>query len=191
MALLTDVKSDTGYLVPPGSLFPFAGTVAPSGWLLCDGSSRSTTTYANLFSVLNYTYGGSGANFNLPDLRGRAIAGKDDMGGAAANRITNAASGITGTTLGSAGGSQTHTLTTTEIPAHSHTQDPHSHTFFDAVRPALLDAGAGSNRYSGSNQTFTFPSTTADTTATNQSTGGDQAHRNVQPTIILNYIIKT
>lgn len=53
MALLTNVKSDTGYGVPPGSVFPFSGVVAPPGWLLCDGSARSRTVYANLFNVLS------------------------------------------------------------------------------------------------------------------------------------------
>lgn len=62
---------------PLGSVLAYAGHVAdiPTGWLLCDGSSKSTTTYADLFGLIAYTYGGAGASFNLPDCRNRFIAG--------------------------------------------------------------------------------------------------------------------
>jgi microcystin-dependent protein len=63
---------------PVGVMMPFGGTAAPAGqWLLCDGASKSTTTYAKLFNVLGYRYGGSGGNFNLPDMRGRFPIGMD------------------------------------------------------------------------------------------------------------------
>ena len=83
----------------------------------------SRATYSDLFAAIGTTYGaGDGSTtFNLPDLRGRVAAGRDDMGGSAANRITNGGSGIVGTTLGAAGGAETHTLTTAQIPSHSHT----------------------------------------------------------------------
>jgi hypothetical protein len=71
--------------VPVGQITAYAGSTAPTGWLLCDGSSQSTTgVYAALFSVIGYTYGGSGASFNLPDLLRRAPVGKgasDTLGG--------------------------------------------------------------------------------------------------------------
>src|SRR5437899_2344559 len=97
--------------VPTGLVLPFAGSAAPTGWALCDGSAISRTTFSRAFAALGTTYGvGDGSTtFNLPDLRGRAVFGKDDMGGSAANRITNGGSGITGTTLGAAGGTETHT----------------------------------------------------------------------------------
>lgn len=60
---------------PVGSLQAYAGASAPTGWLLCDGTSYSTSVYPELFSVLGYTYGGSGANFSVPDLRGRVPMG--------------------------------------------------------------------------------------------------------------------
>src|SRR5688500_6092933 len=99
-----------GTIVPTGAVLPHAGSTAPTDWLLCDGSAVSRTTYAGLFNVIGETYGvGDGSiTFNLPDLRGRAVAGKDNMGGSAANRITSGGSGITGTTLGAAGGTETH-----------------------------------------------------------------------------------
>ncbi len=71
--------------VPVGSLQAFAGANAPTGWLLCDGTSYSTSVYPDLFSALGYTYGGSGASFNVPDLRGRMPIGAGNDGTAANN----------------------------------------------------------------------------------------------------------
>src|ERR1051326_3139076 len=73
---------------PIGMVVDFAGSTAPTLWLLCFGQSLSTTTYAALFAVIGYTYGGSGANFNLPDFRGRTVFGQDNIGGGTAGRIT-------------------------------------------------------------------------------------------------------
>ncbi len=104
-----------GGSIPTGIVVPFAGSTAPTGWLLCFGQTVSRTQYAALFAVISTTYGvGDGSTtFGLPDLRGRSVSGKDDMGGSAANRVTNAISGITGTTLGAVGGSESMT-------AHTH-----------------------------------------------------------------------
>ncbi|MDT9105773.1 phage tail protein, partial [Escherichia coli] len=79
-----------------GTVLDFAGTTAPNGWLMCYGQAVSRTTYPNLFAAVGTTFGaGDGATtFNLPDARGRAVIGKDDMGGAAANRVTTAGGGI-------------------------------------------------------------------------------------------------
>lgn len=117
-----------------GTVLDFAGTTAPNGWLMCYGQTVSRSTYANLFAAIGTTYGaGDGSTtFNLPDARGRAVIGKDDMGGTAAGRITAAGGhGINGTTLGSTGGAQSHTLTTAQMPSHTHANtlnDPgHTH----------------------------------------------------------------
>lgn len=109
------------WYAPPGAIMDYAGSTAPDGWLLCYGQTVLVADYPNLYAAIGNTFGGTpSTNFVIPDLRGRVVAGEDDMGGTAANRITNAVSGFVGTTLGATGGSQSHTLATTEIPAHSH-----------------------------------------------------------------------
>jgi microcystin-dependent protein len=156
--------------VPVGTVSPYAGSSAPSGWLLCYGQAISRTTYASLYAIVGTTYGtGDGSTtFNVPDLRGRAAFGKDNMGGSAANRITNAGSGITGTGLGNSGGSQSTTLAIANIPAHTHSY----------TAPTGND---GTNASSGG--------TSATTAGTTGSTGSGTAFGTMNPTLILNYII--
>jgi microcystin-dependent protein len=117
--------------VPTGVITPFAGTTAPPGWLLCAGQAVSRTTYSALFSVIGTTFGsGDGVNtFNVPDLRGRVVIGLDNLNGSSANRITAAAADQ----LGGSGGSETHTLSLSEMPSHDHTgstssSGSHTHT---------------------------------------------------------------
>jgi microcystin-dependent protein len=110
-------------LMPVGTVVDFAGATAPGGWLLCFGQVLAQVSYPELFLAIGATYntGGEGTgNFRLPDCRGRITAGQDNMGGSAANRVTNAGSGIVGTTLGATGGAQNQTATTDQIPAHTH-----------------------------------------------------------------------
>jgi microcystin-dependent protein len=118
--------------MPTGAVIPYAGSSAPTGWLICDGGSSGIlrTTYAALFAVIGTTYGsGDGSTtFNVPDLRGRVPAGKDNMGGIAANRLSASVSGVTGTTLGASGGSQSLTSHNHTQNSHNHTQDSHNHT---------------------------------------------------------------
>jgi microcystin-dependent protein len=180
--------------VPAGSVMPFAGATPPDGWLFCYGQAVSRASYSDLFAAIGTTYGaGDGSTtFNVPDLRGRVAAGKDDMGGGVAGRITGSGqAGINGTTLGAAGGAQDNTLDTTRIPAHSHGySDPgHAHSFLQGdTTPASFTGRAGEG--DGNNQYFN--STTASGVGIAISnTGGGGAHNNTQPTIILNHIIST
>lgn len=178
--------------VPAGAVIDFAGASAPSGWLLCYGQAVSRTTFAALFTAIGTTYGtGDGSTtFNVPDARGRVIAGQDDMGGTSADRLTGLSGGIDGDTLGAVGGSQSHTLSTTEIPAHSHgvTDPGHAH---QQRRDDNLGGGGGGTpdaNYGNLEYGLTSSSTTG---ISIQNTGGGGAHNNVQPTLILNKIIKT
>lgn len=122
---------------PIGALMNFAGSAAPPHWLMCNGQLVSRTTYALLFAVIGTTYGaGDGlATFGLPDLRGRTMAGLDNMGGAAAAGRMTANSGTPGTTLGGVGGNemlQSHAHSVYD-PQHTHTiNDPgHAHSVYD------------------------------------------------------------
>lgn len=185
----------TGLGVQTGTIHDFAGTSAPTGYLFCGGQAVSRTTYAALFAVIGTTFGvGDGSTtFNLPDLRGRVAAGKDDMGaGASAGRLTTTYFGANADTLGAVGGSQSHTLTAAQIPAHTHpVNDPgHSHTQDCSVR--LPSSGNNFNTPFAGGGTNALPTNTATTGITvGNNTGGGGAHNNVQPTIVLNKIIKT
>lgn len=160
--------------IPAGVIVPYGGTSAPTGWLLCYGQSVASATYGALYTAIGTTYGGDATNFNLPDIRGRVVAGQDDMGSTSANRLTNQSGGLDGDTLGATGGSETHTLVTAEMPAHTHNVQYRTH-----------DTSPGSG---GEESDMVRDGTSTRATT---STGGDGAHNNVQPTIILNYIIKT
>lgn len=101
-----------------GMMTDWAGSALPAGYLWCDGAAVSRSTYAELFAAIGTEYGaGDGSTtFNVPDRRGRASFGLDNMGGTAANRVTSAGSGITGTTLGASGGAQTVTIARANLP---------------------------------------------------------------------------
>jgi len=140
--------SNTGYsAIPLGCILPYSAATAsaPTGFAFCNGQAVNRTTFAELYALVGDQYGaGDGTTtFNLPDLRGRAVAGRDNMGGTAANRVTTAGSGINGVSMGASGGSSVFAGTTT-----------------------VTTSGAVTVLTSASNN-------------------------NMQPTIILNYIIKT
>jgi len=173
-----------------GMLMPYAGSSAPSGWLLCYGQAISRTTYADLFAAIGVTYGAGDTTttFNLPDLRGRSIFGQDNMGGSAASRLTTAGSGVDGSTLGASGGSQnlaTHTHTATSVV----TDPGHLHSY--TTSNLTINADNGGNRAGASTTLNTASATTGITVATTIANAGTGSSANVPPALVVSYIIKT
>lgn len=152
-----------------GEVRAFAGPAGnvPAQWYLCYGQAVSRTTFASLFAVIGTTWGsGDGSTtFNLPDLRGRGLFGVDNMGGVAANRVTNAISGITGTTLGATGGSQSLTSHT-----HAVTDGGHTHAVTDPGHVHQENVGQGA---AGTSLVWTI--------GTNTGTPTQAANLNTQP----------
>lgn len=102
--------------LPVGTILDYAGSTAPSGFLLCDGAAVSRSTYSGLFNLIGTTFGaGDGSTtFNVPDLRGRVGVGLDNLGGSDAGRLSAA------NTLGGNGGAEKVTLTGANVPSHDH-----------------------------------------------------------------------
>lgn len=172
------LAADMTFKAPPSGLDPgafgyFAMNSAPSGWLECYGQAVSRTTYAALYAAIGDSYGaGNGSTtFNLPDCRGRVIAGWDMMGGVSADRLTNPAStigGIDGDTFAAAGGEEAHVQTVSQLAAHNHGS---------VIKPGSSTASIG-----GSN---------SGVSGTTDTKGNSAAFNVVQPTIIGLICIKT
>ena len=175
-ANLTGIEGvNTGIVVPWGS------ASIPSGFLLCDGTSYATASYTALFAVIAYTYGGSGANFNVPDLRDRTICG---VSSGNSKTLAQAIGANTVTPTGNVGGNAASTtLATTQIPSHTHTAGTAMGTI-NAPPGDPVGTGAGSmntgSTGGGQGHTHTLSAT---------FTGS--ANSVLQPTLVLNYIIKT
>jgi microcystin-dependent protein len=187
--------------LPIGTVVPFAGASAPSGWLLCYGQDISRSTYEVLFDTIGVTYGiGNGSTtFTLPDMRGRVVAGQDDMGGTSANRLTGQSGGLDGDTLGAVGGAETHQLATAELPSHSHTGSSltisygggHTHAYYYTTGQ-IYSGGTVGNVVAGSGSSYSTGYAgdhSHSVSGSTGNTGSGNSHNNVQPTIILNYII--
>lgn len=193
-----------GSVFPTGAILDFAGATAPTGFLFCDGSAVSRTTYAALFAVLGTTWGaGDGSTtFNVPDLRGRSTIG------------VGQGSGLTNRVLAAIGGEENHVLSIAELAAHTHVQDAHTHTqsahshtdsghtheqFYSNVTYAggggTLKQVAGSGTFllggQGSAALNSVAPAIQAATPINQSTGGDGAHNTMQPFVVVTKIIKT
>lgn len=179
------VKSPGGFelLTPPagggmptGSMQMYAGSTAPSGWLLCDASAVSRSTYGALFALIGTTYGsGDGSTtFNVPDMRGRVPVGvgTGTGGGSSGTGLPSGGSALTAVSRGTWKGEETHVLTTAEMASHSHTY----HNFQSTTGATGPSTAMGDSTGSTSNTS---------------STGSDSAHNNIQPVMGVNFIIKT
>ena len=189
-----------GQTLPAGVVVDFAGIIPPGGFLLCFGQAVSRTTYAALFSAIGTTYGnGDGSStFNLPDIRGRVIAGLDNMGGVAAGRMTVQ---ISGSTLGAVAGEEQHVLVVGEMPSHTHAITDTGHTHSGLFQPHnfggpsdnVSQGGPFNHLWRDDNNGGPIPysSNNAVTGITLANTGSGTAHNNLQPTIMMNKLIKT
>ena len=213
--------TDSPYMIPLGGFLDFAGAAAPNSYFaLPFGQAVSRATYAALFNLIGTAFGaGNGSTtFNLPDVRGRAVIGLDNMGGVAAGRVTAAVSGIDGATLGAAGGDQKMTLVRSDLPnvQPTFTGVPvagHRHNAATADRPAPnyadLNPGTAINRFGlggGSTVAYQLQGSYAEPdrgytslegahtpAGTVQSLNGGVAQtntKNVQPSIVLSKILR-
>lgn len=145
----------------------------PEGWLLCNGDSILKNIYLNLYNAIGYTYGGSGNNFNVPDIRGRVSVG------------TGTGAGLSSRSLGNTGGAETHQLSVGEMPSHSHTSNATGGSVGLITSTGNNTASTGLDNTSGEPDLFaTLPGLTIN------SAGSSNAHNNMQPFIVLNYLIK-
>jgi len=172
----TQVLTFGGQDVPVATVLPFGGGTVPANFLICDGREVSRFVYQNLFNTIGIAYGTptSSSVFKLPDLRGRVIVGKDNMGGGSANVITAPQADQLGGQLGA----QSHGLTQAELPAHDHTYDDHVFATGAAGAETGGDDGTDANNVQ------------TDTVRTSGSSGSGGNHNNVQPSMAVDYIIR-
>ena len=199
-------------IVPAGTIHLYAGATAPAGFLLCQGQTVSRNSFPRLFAAVgtNYGAGDGSTTFGIPDLQGRVAVGRAASGTFAT--LNNRGGAETHTLTIAEMPSHTHIQNSHNHTqnAHNHTQSPHSHNIdvtgtrlFYVLGTAVAGANLGSMATTGSNFNATAvtatnignTATNNPETATNQNAGGlagvTQAHNNLQPYIVLNYIIKT
>lgn len=171
-ALPTGLSANTLYYVSTGVTTNTFNLSTSRANALAGTKITTTGTQSGTHTLRFCPYGlGDGSTtFNVPDLRGRVIAGTDGMGGTAASRLTLARSQGTYGQQGASGGAESHVLITAELATHSHSTGQG------------IVAGAGAFGFAASSNTFITVSGNA---------GSDTAHNNVQPTLTANYLIKT
>jgi microcystin-dependent protein len=200
-------------IIPTGIIEMFAGSVAPIGWLICDGSIVSRIAFSDLFKIIGTTYGAGNSNntFTLPDMRGRFPIG------------VGAGSGLTTRTLAATLGAETATLAETNLPSHTHTttvgtesvththtgtsggeSSNHNHYFSHTVGTSgsyglfdsLTASSSGQPNTGGIQQNHDHATTTGTQSAThthtmtNSNTGSGTAFGIMPPSIVVNFIIK-
>ena len=212
--------SGTFNLMPSGTILQYAAVTAPAGFLACDGSSYSTTTYSALYAVIGTTFGSGSGTFNVPNLLGRVSVMRNPGDSNFGN-------------LGGSGGESAHTLSTGELPSHSHgvsdpghghpvTDPSHGHGVSDpghihglngttgatglysAIQFAnskkvdmIVPAGSGAGTTSQTTGVSVSGSytgvkvTNAGTSISIAATGSSSSHNNLQPYLVVLYIIKT
>ena len=161
-------------LIPAGTVIQSAAINVPGGWLPCDGKQYLVNDYPDLFSAIEYTYGGNEEDgvFAVPDMQGRVAVG-----------TVNGEE--TSYTLAATGGEEMHELSVDEMPAHSHTSNAIGGTI-GLITSDKSDTPANVDQ-TGDNEPNLYNSLPA---LIINNTGGGQAHNNMQPYLVLRYLIK-
>jgi len=181
--VFAEEDNSAGSYIPIGTMTMFAGSTPPEGWLICDGSAISRTTYASLFNKIGTTYGaGDGSTtFNIPNFKGRVPVGLDSSQGEF-------------DTLGETGGEKYHTLIASELPSQpNYWGYAGENTDWPIVSNLGLGTQTNCEHYvnvggtmsSGTTSVYTIRSSGA-----NHPTTHDQAHNNLQPYGVTNIIIR-
>jgi len=162
---------DSYVLIPAGTIIQSAAINEPEGWFDCNGRTLLVAQYAYLFSAIGYAYSrnvysGSDLSFNIPDMRGRVGIGY------------GTGSGLTARSLGDISGAETHTLTVDQMPAHDHGGSTGS-TNAALIGSTTTASIAGHEVADNGSHSHTIP-----------SQGGGSAHNNMQPYVVLRYLIK-
>jgi len=180
-----EITTDSiSFILPAGVIRPYSALAVPTGWLACDGASYPTASYPDLFAIIGYTYGGSGANFNVPDLTTRIPvgykSGDADFGA-----------------LNQKAGEAKHILTMAEMFSHSHSlggiNQNHQHYYEcpnDAQYNYVGSPYRGAPYYNAYSSWTTGVNGGETHTHSIYNAGLDQSHNNLMPYIVLNYIIK-
>jgi microcystin-dependent protein len=157
-----------------GEIRMFAGNFNPAGWMFCAGQLLPISQYETLFNLIGTTYGGDGqSTFALPDLRGRVPIHQGTLGGS-------------NYTIGELAGSETVTLTTNQIPSHNHALQATT-----GAGSALAPTGLVLSQPTGiaGPQTYVTPTAATPLANTSTITGGSQPHENMQPYLVVSFII--
>lgn len=162
-----------------GQITLFAGNFAPRNWMLCNGQILSIAEYDTLFALIGTTYGGDGVTtFALPDLRGRLPV------------HVGTGAGLPTIYLGVRDGLENVTLTSSQIPQHTHSLSSLAASGAAATGNATNTSPIGNRPASGAAKVYAVTApTTPLNTASLENTGGNQAHPNLMPYVCVNYII--
>lgn len=163
------IKDKTGFVIPVGTIVPYAGSTAPTGWFLCNGRSFSSSNYPELYKVLGNTD-------CTPDLQGRFIVGVGTKDGYSYN-------------LNEKGGEEKHKLEIKEMPNHDHVPEPEEYKEEHPIFNQLLDKATGIYTTDGSTDS-TNDQINISWSQTIKAEGEDEPHENRPPYYALNYIIK-
>ncbi len=172
---------------PPGTIVMWIDEKAPSGWVLCNGQAYdgSQSQYANLFNVIQTRYGGSGTNFNVPDLKGRFPLGFGQGTG-----LTNRTFDL----ITQKGGAETHSLTAAEMPSHNHiaANFENRRVMWDNAKPIGIRPNSGNPKVNVYDPMIDRDNSNAINSLKSvlTVTGGNQPHNNMPPFLVVNFIIK-